>query len=277
MGERFNSIRLREGLTQNAYSEVLGISRRACQLYVKGEREVPASILNALYEKFGVDPIWMLRGIARDGLSEPDERLIDNVLKISLSLPAIFLKYGVPFSSVRMSGLIKFALKNLVDAYGLDIDLNVIDKYVMSLVETGTQSHEVSVIIGNPPYSNDPEAFSRLKNGNILIEDLVRSIPVSEFMLLDFNKSQVKDQFAAALETMVDSRIRHLRRVFRTNPVYASAMLAQLNSKNNAQSISWEEYVTHLLAILGALTFFRFGASRSHPKSLDFSLAKRTK
>lgn len=41
----------------------MGVSSRAYQNYERGEREVPAVVLKALYEVYGADPLWVLTGL----------------------------------------------------------------------------------------------------------------------------------------------------------------------------------------------------------------------
>lgn len=62
IGSRLERIRRIEGLSQAEFCDVLDISRTSLQNYVRGDREIPLSILATLLERFAVDPVWMMYG-----------------------------------------------------------------------------------------------------------------------------------------------------------------------------------------------------------------------
>lgn len=57
-------MRAQRRLSQKKFAEKLGVSLRAYQNYERGEREVPAALIRALFEAFQIDPVWLLTGIA---------------------------------------------------------------------------------------------------------------------------------------------------------------------------------------------------------------------
>lgn len=61
-GRRLAAVRATTGLSQTAFAETLGLSLRAYANYERGEREAPVALFRALFEQFGIDPIWMLSG-----------------------------------------------------------------------------------------------------------------------------------------------------------------------------------------------------------------------
>lgn len=71
IGLRLAAVRATAGLAQAAFAERLGVSPRAYQNYERGEREVPAALIKALYEIYAIDPIWLLTG---PGLKPQDLR-----------------------------------------------------------------------------------------------------------------------------------------------------------------------------------------------------------
>jgi transcriptional regulator with XRE-family HTH domain len=90
IGRRLAVVRETSGLAQNAFAERLGVSPRAYQNWERGEREIPAAVLRALYEQFDIDPLWVLTGpgdqpIQRD--VRPNPGLVgDVVLAVELWL-----------------------------------------------------------------------------------------------------------------------------------------------------------------------------------------------
>lgn len=60
--ERFEKVRKDHGLSQEAFSKRLGISRGAYQHYCRASREIPSTAVIALSQEFGVDPSWVLFG-----------------------------------------------------------------------------------------------------------------------------------------------------------------------------------------------------------------------
>lgn len=61
-GERLARVRLQEDLSQGEFAKSLDLSLRAYANYERGEREAPLALLWALFEVYGVDPMWMIGG-----------------------------------------------------------------------------------------------------------------------------------------------------------------------------------------------------------------------
>lgn len=61
-GERLARVRAGQGLNQTDFAESLGLSMRAYANYERGEREAPLAVLRALYDVYGIDPVWMIGG-----------------------------------------------------------------------------------------------------------------------------------------------------------------------------------------------------------------------
>lgn len=62
LGQRLTAVRGTTGLSQGAFADTLGLSLRAYANYERGEREMPVALFRALYETYGIDPIWLLAG-----------------------------------------------------------------------------------------------------------------------------------------------------------------------------------------------------------------------
>jgi len=62
LGQRLVTVRATTGLSQSAFADSLGLSLRAYANYERGEREMPVALFRALYETYGIDPVWLLAG-----------------------------------------------------------------------------------------------------------------------------------------------------------------------------------------------------------------------
>lgn len=72
IGRRLAAVRAQEGLIQTEFADRLGISGRAYVNYERGEREIPAALLIALLNVFGIDPMWVLIGPGEEPLLASD-------------------------------------------------------------------------------------------------------------------------------------------------------------------------------------------------------------
>lgn len=83
VGRRLAALRASEDLSQSAFAERIGVSVRAYQNWERGEREIPAVMLNVLYDEFRVDPMWILAGPGEQPLSadeRPKPQLVEEVV-----------------------------------------------------------------------------------------------------------------------------------------------------------------------------------------------------
>jgi len=71
VGDRLLRLRRDNRCSQGEFARRLRVSVGAYQGYERGEREVPSSLLWALHEEFGVDPLWVLAGESRESVKSP--------------------------------------------------------------------------------------------------------------------------------------------------------------------------------------------------------------
>lgn len=80
IGRRLRAVRDRHGLSQDAFAESVGASKRAYANYERGEREVPIGVVKAVLDLYGVEPVWLLSGTSTEpiaaGAGQVDFRLI---------------------------------------------------------------------------------------------------------------------------------------------------------------------------------------------------------
>lgn len=62
IGSRLATVRSRIGLSQDAFAQALGVSKRAYINYERGEREPPAGLFKAIYDLYGIDYLWLMSG-----------------------------------------------------------------------------------------------------------------------------------------------------------------------------------------------------------------------
>lgn len=62
MGARLARVRANSGLNQIDFAGRIGIHPRAYANYERGERELPAMVIQAVVEALRIDPLWLLSG-----------------------------------------------------------------------------------------------------------------------------------------------------------------------------------------------------------------------
>ncbi|MEM5455774.1 helix-turn-helix transcriptional regulator [Paraburkholderia phytofirmans] len=83
--QRVAQVREHLGLSQEKMARQLGLSLRAYANYERGERAIPIELLRGLYERFSVDPVWLMSGdgnmiLDRDVRYRLDQKTLDGVL-----------------------------------------------------------------------------------------------------------------------------------------------------------------------------------------------------
>lgn len=85
LGQRLVAVRATSGLSQGAFADTLGLSLRAYANYERGEREMPVALFRALYETYGIDPIWLLDGQGEQPVKAAtrtmDFALVDHIIQ----------------------------------------------------------------------------------------------------------------------------------------------------------------------------------------------------
>ncbi|WP_244973312.1 helix-turn-helix domain-containing protein [Paraburkholderia rhynchosiae] len=96
------------GLSQDKMARQLGLSLRAYANYERGERAIPIELLRGLYERFSVDPVWLLSGdgsmiLDRDVRYRLDQKTLDSVL---VSVERIEQRLEAPLDAKKKARLI---------------------------------------------------------------------------------------------------------------------------------------------------------------------------
>ena len=86
LGLRLAAVRKSEGLSQEQMSERLKVSRSTYQYYERGERDVPAFVLQNAYINFDIDPLWLLMGESEDGIDRRTKEIVKAYRKILLAI-----------------------------------------------------------------------------------------------------------------------------------------------------------------------------------------------
>lgn len=84
IGRRLRAIRERAGLSQDAFAESIGASKRAYANYERGEREVPMGVVKAVLDLYDIEPAWLMSGPGVEpiaaGAGQVDFRLIVQIV-----------------------------------------------------------------------------------------------------------------------------------------------------------------------------------------------------
>lgn len=96
IGERLKVVREKARLLQPEFALRLGLASRTYQNYEIGERTISAEAIKALYEMFGVDPVWLLSGPGNDprSIKTPTraDLLVEIIIKVEQHLAKNRLK-----------------------------------------------------------------------------------------------------------------------------------------------------------------------------------------
>lgn len=84
IGRRLAAVRAKVGLSQEAFAEALGLSKRAYIHYERGEREPPLGLFKSIYDLYGIDYLWLMSGTDPEpqpaGVEGVDFRLIATIV-----------------------------------------------------------------------------------------------------------------------------------------------------------------------------------------------------
>lgn len=86
VGERLDLVRRREGLSQEAFAQLLGVSRSSLKYYIGDERDIPTSVLATLLEKLSVDPSWMISGDVSEAAMKQKTAILEQIREIGLAI-----------------------------------------------------------------------------------------------------------------------------------------------------------------------------------------------
>ncbi|MGF6875779.1 helix-turn-helix domain-containing protein [Paraburkholderia steynii] len=106
--QRVAQVREHLGLSQDKMARQLGLSLRAYANYERGERAIPIELLRGLYERFSVDPVWLMSGdgnmiLDRDVRYRLDQKTLDGVL---VSVERIEQRLEAPLDAKKKARLI---------------------------------------------------------------------------------------------------------------------------------------------------------------------------
>ncbi|MCR4467890.1 helix-turn-helix domain-containing protein [Burkholderia sp. SCN-KJ] len=106
--QRVAQVREHLKLSQDKMARQLGLSLRAYANYERGERTIPVELLRALYERFSVDPIWLLTGdghmiLDRDVRYRLDQKTLDSVME---AVERVEQRLPVPLDARKKARLI---------------------------------------------------------------------------------------------------------------------------------------------------------------------------
>ena len=108
LGHRLAAVRNMARLSQEEMSQALGISRSAYQNYERGQRDLTAQLLLEVYEKFDVDPLWMLEGDSEAGKNRRHEQIASANRKIGVAVERRIIERGLTVTPEKKWDAIDF-------------------------------------------------------------------------------------------------------------------------------------------------------------------------
>ncbi|MGH8758767.1 MAG: helix-turn-helix domain-containing protein [Burkholderiales bacterium] len=130
IGRRLAALRERSRLVQTEFAEGMGVSPRAYQNYERGERELPAAVLTALYETYGADPLWVLTGLTSD-LPTVTAKDLDILEDVVIALEGRLKKARRSIGPEKKARLIKLMFLYFRDKPGVD-EAHVLDMLALT-------------------------------------------------------------------------------------------------------------------------------------------------
>ncbi|QDC07872.1 helix-turn-helix transcriptional regulator [Oceanicola sp. D3] len=119
LGHRLAAVRNMARLSQEEMSQALGISRSAYQNYERGQRDLTAQLLLEVYEKFDVDPLWMLEGDSEDGKDRRHEEIATAYRKIGIAVERRIMDRGLSVTPEKKWDAIEFLFDEVLNADAL--------------------------------------------------------------------------------------------------------------------------------------------------------------
>lgn len=113
--------------SQEEMSQALGISRSAYQNYERGQRDLTAQLLLEVYEKFDVDPLWMLEGDSEDGKNRRHEEIATAYRKIGIAVERRIMDRGLSVTPEKKWGAIEFLFDEVLNADALSRESGALD------------------------------------------------------------------------------------------------------------------------------------------------------
>ncbi|SDF16108.1 Helix-turn-helix domain-containing protein [Salipiger thiooxidans] len=106
-------------LSQEEMAQALGISRSAYQNYERGQRDLTAQLLLEVYEKFDVDPLWMLEGDSEDGKNRRHDEIATAYRKIGIAVERRIMDRGLSVTPEKKWDAIEFLFDEVLNADAL--------------------------------------------------------------------------------------------------------------------------------------------------------------
>lgn len=121
IGDRLKSVRVSNNFSTNKFAEILGIAQSAITKIENGNSDPSAKTLIAIYEKFRIDPLWLLTGQTAHVIQNPNalkigqlaDSLPDDIQKILLTLVK---------REVRLERILKRETDNIASDLPNDMD-----------------------------------------------------------------------------------------------------------------------------------------------------------
>lgn len=89
MKDRIKQLRTGHGLSQQAFSDAIGITRQYLSLLENGDREPSDLVLNAISREFGVNINWLRTGEGERLKHSPSDQLIPQLQQVLSRYPAV--------------------------------------------------------------------------------------------------------------------------------------------------------------------------------------------
>lgn len=105
-GRRLAQLRTKHHYTQAQFAALLGVAARTYQTYERDESAVPGSLLVALEQHFGTDPLWVLTG------RYPSRDVLDLAKEVGVTFDEVLDEMALTLPSDKKWEYLAFLMRN---------------------------------------------------------------------------------------------------------------------------------------------------------------------
>ncbi|WP_140985835.1 helix-turn-helix domain-containing protein [Asticcacaulis tiandongensis] len=130
VSRRLISVRHRiSGTSQIAFALALDVPRRTIQNYEQGRSDISAEFLIRLFDRFGVDPLWLLLGEGDTSLSGHHSSSLDMFAKVTAAVTRAIQNRQLQVSPEKTAALVAAVYKKVRIAQSSNIQAEA-DEFV---------------------------------------------------------------------------------------------------------------------------------------------------
>lgn len=117
------------GASQTTFALALDVPRRTIQNYEQGKSDISAAFLIRLYNRFGIDPLWLLLGEGETSVSNHHSSSLDVYTNVTAAVTRAIQNRRLQVSPEKTAALVAAVYKKVRVAQGSNIQAEA-DEFV---------------------------------------------------------------------------------------------------------------------------------------------------